>query len=251
MAILISDGFDRTEASGWGDAEAGDDTNKTWALNGASSSSVGSSIGVADGSQTVAVVGDSHEEDVEVTVDVAVAAVANPIAVGPAARCAANGSTFYAFGYSDDLGAWVFEKSGSPIGSSVSGAYAAAFKAKLRAQTVDGSVVLSYKKWTSGDEPADWTTGPTDSSSPLLSGLAGIKMSGANQVNTFAAETEAEAEPEPGLPGGAVDGSRKEPLQTGYSRTSLQGLLARGPKLPPFRPIPSSMQQLRRLFGRR
>jgi hypothetical protein len=167
------------------------------------------------------------------------------------ARATANGSAYYAFGYSDDLGAWTFEKSGQAFGDGIAGAAWTSFTAKLRVQTVDGSVVLSYKKWESGDEPAEWSVGPTDSSSPLLSGFNGIKMAtSACAIGSYLAESEA-AEETPGLPGGAADPSRVDGFSAEESRATLQLPFKYGRKLPPLPPKRSDMAWLTQRLRRR
>jgi hypothetical protein len=254
MSTLISDGFDRTEASGWGDAEAGSDTNKTWEQLNIGSSSVGSSVAVADASDSngLCAVGDDHSDTIVVTVDVATQGGANPLAVGPALRIDTGTGAYYAFGYSNDLDTLVIEKSNSQK-TEIAGYTGAPFKAKLRAETVGATVVLTVKYWTSGDEPAEWTMGWTDSTSPLLSGQAGVKLAAPNphSINSFLSEDEAAPEPDPGLPGGAVDESRRGPQEPDYSRTSLKGNFARGPRLPPPRPVPADVMRIFKSLGRR
>lgn len=257
LSDYIGDTFNRTNEESWGDAETGDDTNKTWAPATGSVASVAPTEAVLSGSNAfeLSVVGDDHDDITEATM---YAALLMPDTAAPGQgvilRSTGSADSGYVIAFSTIDGKINCYKNGV---ASISASFTlteGGLYLKARVEEVEGLTTISYKAWSDLDsEPGSWTVLLYDETVPILTGKAGLVGTTISLFTSFTlqGETVPDPEPDPGLPGGAVDESRREPLEPGYSLTSLKGNFARGPKPPPPRPVPADVMRIFKSLGRR
>lgn len=256
LSNYIGDTFNRTNESSWGDAETGDDTNKTWTYSTGATPSVAPNEAILIGSEAyhVAVVGDDHDDITEATTHMALVTPDDPApGAGVVLRSTGAANSGYAVVYGSlDSKARVY-KNGVLQTDAIFTLTEGGLWVKARVEDISGVARVSYKMWSDLEaEPGSWTVFLNDNVSPILSGKAGLlgTTAGIYAEFTLQGETVPDPEPDPGLPGGADDPSRAPPTNDAWSRKSLQSPFDyryRLPPLPPKQPSPTqSMWQVRR-----
>jgi hypothetical protein len=191
---FVSDTFNRADANGWGTADGGTDADLTWD-GGTTDWAIVSNYGVMVTSWGGRVnhVGDSHTEDIEISVDMATISSSDGNYGSGILGRYINSDNLYQVTYErSNHTLYIIEKSAGVLASDNTIASLSSCTIKARFLTVGGNVQILAKVW-SGAEP-DWQLDHTDSTTQNLSGAVGVVAYNSNtttdiQFNNFLVTT--------------------------------------------------------------
>lgn len=175
--IFISDSFVRVDASGWGNAPIGVDTNKSWD-GGATNFSISSNRGalLKDFGGMLNLIGDNRADDVDVYAEFSNVPSSSDNQ-GDGVRFRHSGSGSYQASYERSTGTLYVRDAlhGTTLTSVSVADPGAAFKLRVWCQTVSGNVRIRVRIWASASgEPGTWSIDYTDSTLKYTSGWYGV-----------------------------------------------------------------------------